>query len=61
MAALQFFARMHKLLILVIPGSKALHLCVIACYLRYVIDVCKKSVSLSIANLSFLPYDISEG
>ena len=41
-AVLQFFARMHKLLILVIPGSNALHLYVIACYIHYVIIVCKK-------------------
>ena len=45
-AVLQFFSRMHKLLILVIPGSKELHLYVIVCYLRYVNGVCIKKCQL---------------
>ena len=33
---------MHKLFILVLTGLKTLHLYVIACNVRYIIDICKK-------------------
>ena len=53
------FARMHKLLILIISGLKTRHSYVTACYICYIcyIDLCKKIVSLSIVNISYLPKD----